>query len=292
MDSIGTSVTVVGLGLLGSPTARAFLRSDYELTVWNRSPSRVAAFEGSANIASSIAEACEASDVIIVCLIDPSASEAILRHPEVEAVMAGKVLVQLTTSTPAEARQEAEWANRCGIRYLEGAVLASPAIIGTDRAKALYSGPRHIFDRYLEVLHILTPNAVYCGEEIGRAAALDHALLELSYGCQAMVLHAMALCEAESVPVEDFSSHVNIFAEGVLERVTEGIGSGSYPSGSATMHTFASWAAQLVRVAEGAGVNVVLPAALLNGIRRTVALGHGGDDYQALYEAFRRPDTG
>jgi len=50
MDSVGKSVTVVGLGLLGSAMARAFLRSDYELTVWHRSPSRVAAFEGSANV--------------------------------------------------------------------------------------------------------------------------------------------------------------------------------------------------------------------------------------------------
>lgn len=58
------------------------------------------------------------------------------------------------------------------------------------------------------------------------------------------------------------------------------------------MHTFASWAEQLVRAAADAGVDTTLPATLLRSITTTVELGHGGDDYQAMYEAFRRPYDG
>jgi 3-hydroxyisobutyrate dehydrogenase-like beta-hydroxyacid dehydrogenase len=133
---------------------------------------------------------------------------------------------------------------------------------------------------------------VYCGEDIGRAATIDHALLELSYGCLAVLFHSMALCEAGSVPIHEFFDHVTLFTKEFLEQRTSGIASGTYPSGTATMHTFASWAEQLVRVSADAGVDTAVPATLLHGITRTVELGHGGDDYQALYEAFRRPRDG
>lgn len=211
MGSVQRRVTVVGLGLLGSAMAQAFLDSGYELTVWNRSSERAAAFDGAARIASSVAGACESSEVIFVCLKDPTACESALHHPEMEAAIAGKLLVQLTTSTPADARREAEWANRCGAKYLGGAILASPATIGTDRAKAFYSGPEDVFDRYRSWLQVLAPNSVYCGEDMGRAATMDHALLELSYGCLAVLFHAMALCEAGSVPIHEFFDHVNLF---------------------------------------------------------------------------------
>jgi 3-hydroxyisobutyrate dehydrogenase-like beta-hydroxyacid dehydrogenase len=288
MASSEKRVTVLGLGLLGSAMARAFLDNGYRLTVWNRSPGRAAAFEGRAKIATSVAEACHASEVIIACVIDPSACESALRNPETEAAIEGKLLVQLTTTTPADARSEAEWANRCGARYLGGAILVSPSTVGTDRAKAFYSGPKDAFDRYRTWLQVLAPNSAYYGEEVGRAATMDHALLELSYGCLALLFHSIALCEAGSVPLDEFLDQVTIFKDGFLEQRTSGIASGTYPSGSATMHTFASWAEQLVRVAADAGVDTSLPAALLHGITRTVELGHGRDDYQALYEAFRQ----
>jgi 3-hydroxyisobutyrate dehydrogenase-like beta-hydroxyacid dehydrogenase len=289
MGSAPKRVTVVGLGLLGSAIARAFLDSGYEVTVWNRSPERANAFDGTATIAPSVVGACEASDVIVVCLINPAACESALRHSVTEAAIKDKVLVQLTTTTPVDARHEAEWANRCGARYLGGAILASPVTIGTGRAKAFYSGPRDVFDQYRSWLQVLAPNSVYCGEEIGCAATMDHALLELSYGCLAVLFHSMALCEAGSVPLPDFLAQVTLFADGFVEHRAAGIGSGNYPSGTATMHTFASWAEQLVRVAKGAGVDTTVPVTLLQAIARTVELGHGSDDYQALYEAFRRP---
>jgi 3-hydroxyisobutyrate dehydrogenase-like beta-hydroxyacid dehydrogenase len=283
-----TRVSVVGLGLLGSAIARAFFDSGYELTVWNRSPERTRAFDGTARVASSVAEACNASDVIVVCLIAPDACRSALRHPAAEQALSGKLIVQLTTTTPGDALDEAGWASRYGATYLGGAILASPATVGTDRAKAFYAGPQDVFDEHRLLLQVLAPNSVYLGDEVGRAATMDHALLELSYGCLAVLYHCMALCEAGSVPLQDFRDQVAIFPKGFLEQRAGAIGSGSYPSGSATMHTFVSWAQQLLRTAETAGVDTSLPATLLQGITRSVELGHGSDDYQALYEAFRR----
>ena len=282
-------VTVIGLGLLGSAMARAYVKAGFEVTVWNRSPAPTKAFSGSARIAGSVAEACAASEATIVCLINPDACRMALRSAETERALHNKTLIQLTTTTPSDARDEASWAEGCGASYLGGAILVSPSLMGSDRAKAFYCGNQSTFERYRSWLQVLAPNSVYLGEEVGRAATMDHALLEVSYGCMAVLFHAMALCDAGSVPVQDFIAQVSsFFAPGVIEARAGAVGTGAYPSGTASMHTFESWARQLVRTSAGAGVDTSIPDTLLAGIVRTIELGHGDDDYQALYEAFRR----
>jgi len=176
-------------------------------------------------------------------------------------------------------------------KYLGGAILAAPNFVGTRLARAFYAGERDVFSQYLPWLEVLAPNSHYCGEVIGSAATMDHALLELAYGCRAVLFHCMAICEAGSVSFQDFFAQINIFANGFVENSTRGITSGIYPSGNATMTTFSSWAEQLVQTADESGVDKTLSEALLSGITRTVELGHGDADYQALFQGFIRPSA-
>ena len=118
---------------------------------------------------------------------------------------------------------------------------------------------------------------------------MDHALLELTYGCLAVLFHSLALCEAGSIPHDEFFDQVTLFPRAFLDQAAGALASGTYPSGTATMNTFVSWAEQLVRTSEDAGVDTMVPSSLLHGISKAVRLGHGDDDYQALYEAFRCP---
>ncbi len=281
--------SVFGLGLMGSAIARTLARTGWEVTVWNRSPERARGLAEVAMVAPSVAAACVASDIIVVSLLDAAACRSVLRDAEITDALDGKLLVQLTTTTPSDAHDEAVWAASCGARYLAGAILAHPDMVGGDPSRIFVSGARDAFDDARAMLETLAPSTYYLGEEIGRAATMDHALLEVTYGSLAMLFHAMALCEAGSVPLEDFVGHVGIFREGFVAQRAGGILSRSYPPAPATMHVFASWSAQLVETARGFDVDSTLPAALREGIERTIALGHGHDDYQTLFESFRRP---
>jgi 3-hydroxyisobutyrate dehydrogenase-like beta-hydroxyacid dehydrogenase len=69
MPTVDRTVSVLGLGLMGSALARALLANGLEVTVWNRSPEKAAEFEGLAPVANSVLEACAASSVIVVCLL-------------------------------------------------------------------------------------------------------------------------------------------------------------------------------------------------------------------------------
>jgi len=280
-------VSVLGLGLMGSALARALLAKGYEVTVWNRSPEKSEEFEGLARVGSSVLDACAASSVIVVCLLNYEAGNALMRSPEVESVLSGKVLIQLSTGSPADARRTSAWAQACGADYLDGAILGSPSMVGGDQAKVLISGPKGVFDRNVELFKALTPDPSFCGEAVGRAAALDHAALELSAGCSVVLYHAMALCAAESIPFDDLFGLARPFREGYVERVVSGITAGDFPSGNASIRIWVAWAETLVRVADDAGVSASLPRALLECLNRTVELDLGDKDFPAVYEAFR-----
>ena len=272
---------------MGSALSRALIAQGHEVTVWNRSREKSAEFEGPARVADSVLDACASSSVIVVCLLNYEASRSLLRLSEIESVLSGKVLIQMSTGSPAEARDMSAWAQETGAAYLDGAILGSPSMIGGDQAKILVSGPQDEFDQNIELFKAFTRDPSFCGDEIGRAAALDHAALELSAGCAIVLFHAMALCAAESISFEDLLGLAPPFKDGYIERVTNGIATGDVSSGNASVHTWTAWAETLVHVAEDAGVSASLPRVLLESLHRTVELGEGDKDFPAVYEAFR-----
>ena len=80
------SVSVIGLGLLGSAVAGATAAAGLKTTVWNRSPARAEAFrKGPASVAATIEDALDASDVIVACLQDYQAMEDVLRVATINA---------------------------------------------------------------------------------------------------------------------------------------------------------------------------------------------------------------
>ncbi|KAG0089172.1 hypothetical protein BGZ92_005170 [Podila epicladia] len=71
MSTPSTSFTVLGLGNMGEALDQAFLKAEYKTTVWNRSPEKAKDLVANgAHLAKTVAESFEASDLIVVCLLD------------------------------------------------------------------------------------------------------------------------------------------------------------------------------------------------------------------------------
>jgi len=123
-----TDVSLIGLGPMGIALARA-LRPKFTLTLWNRTAERAKPLLNQGTLLAPDARAAvEASPVVLVCVADYAASRAILAQPGVSEALRGKVLVQLSTGTPQDAREA--WAAADGHAYLDGALLATPGQIG------------------------------------------------------------------------------------------------------------------------------------------------------------------
>ncbi|MFK3734210.1 NAD(P)-dependent oxidoreductase [Streptomyces sp. NPDC088090] len=192
-----TPVTLLGLGAMGTALARTWLAAGHPLTVWNRTAARAEplAAEGAA-VAATAAEAVAASPLVVVCLLDDASVEAALDT----AVLTGKDVVNLTTTTPSQARARAAWAEARGARYLDGGIMAVPPTIGVPEAGGyvFYSGDQALFDTHAPALAV--PAATrYVGTDPGHAALHDVALLSAMYGMFAGTAHAFALIREEDV---------------------------------------------------------------------------------------------
>jgi len=141
-----SEISVIGLGAMGSALARALVNGGRCVTVWNRTLEKASSLvSDGAVIAESAAMAVDASPVVITCISNYDVTRTILNTDEVAANLPGRVLVQLSTGSPQEARDSEAWARERGLQYLDGAIMAFPNQIGTPGATILVSGGETVF---------------------------------------------------------------------------------------------------------------------------------------------------
>jgi 3-hydroxyisobutyrate dehydrogenase-like beta-hydroxyacid dehydrogenase len=134
-------VTVIGLGPMGRTMTRALLASGHQVTVWNRTAGRADELVVlGATKATTPADAVAAGDLVILSLTDYRAMYDIFGagsngRAAVDG-LAGKVIVNLSSDTPARTREAAAWAAGHGARFLTGGVMVPAPMVGTDGAYA------------------------------------------------------------------------------------------------------------------------------------------------------------
>ena len=177
------AATVIGLGMMGVTLARLLLQAGYRVTVWNRSPGKAEELVKEGAVAApDAAAAISASPVTVICVYDHKATVAILHNKAVEAALQGRLLVQLTTVSPREARESEQWANSLRAGYVDGAIQAAPAQMGRADTPILAAGAAAAYAAAEPVLRIFGGNISYLGEQISAAAAMDLATLSSIYG--------------------------------------------------------------------------------------------------------------
>jgi NAD binding domain of 6-phosphogluconate dehydrogenase len=183
-----SEMTVLGQGAMGRALATSLVAAGRRVTVWNRTPGRGVP---GASTASSAREAVAASPVVAVCVVDYEAMWSFLPDTTDHTV------VNLTNGTPKQAR---EAATKLGPSYVDGGIMAVPKMIGHPGATILYSGSEPAFSSARPLLETWG-EARFLGEDPGRAALHDLALLSAMYGMFGGVYHALALTAGEIRPM-------------------------------------------------------------------------------------------
>ncbi|MFD7548316.1 NAD(P)-dependent oxidoreductase [Streptomyces sp. NPDC059816] len=285
-------VTVIGLGLMGHALATAFLANGHPTTVWNRSAAKADGLVASgATLADSVRSAVEASPLVVVCVSDYDAVHALL--DPVGPSLAGRTLVNLTTSSSARAREAAEWAAGIGSTYLDGAILALPQAIGTADAVLLYSGPQTAFDEHRSTLAALSETGtVYLDEDHGLSALYDMSVLSIMWSVLNGFFQGAALLGAANVKATTFaplaSTAINVTSAYVAAYAQQ-IDEGGYPADDATLAVHLGGMEHLLQETEALGVSTELPNLFLKLAARAAADGRADDSYAAMIEQFRKP---
>ncbi|QWF78651.1 NAD(P)-dependent oxidoreductase [Amycolatopsis sp. CA-230715] len=281
------AVTVLGLGAMGSALAETLLGAGHPVTVWNRSSGKAEPLvERGAVRAGSAAEAIAASRLVLVCLLDYRSVHEVLDA----GAVSGKVLVNVTNGTPAQARELAGWAAEHDADYLDGGIMAVPPMIGGPGAFLLYSGSRAAFDTYRGPLDALGESH-YLGADPGLAPLHDIALLTGMYGMFIGVLQAFALVRGENGEVTAFAPMLGRWLtamSGFTERSAEQVDKGDYTIGVVSnLAMQAAGFGNLLAAAADRGVSAELMAPLQALMDRRVAGGHGDEDITGVIELLK-----
>ncbi|MGW7689739.1 NAD(P)-dependent oxidoreductase [Streptomyces asiaticus] len=287
-----SAVTVLGLGPMGRALADAFLDAGLRITVWNRTPGRDRELiERGAVGASSAEEAVAASALTVVCVVNYDASDAILRRDAVIEALKGRTVVNLSADTPDRARDTADWAADHGIRYLDGAIMTPTTTMGTPASVFLHSGPAELYQEHRPVLEALAGTHTHLGEEIGRAAAYDIALLDIFWTAMAGYAHALAVARAEGITARElapFAKGIGAILPPLFEETAEEMDRGTFSGEGNPMTSGASSMAHIVHTSEGHGIDAGVMRAAEGMTRRAIGLGHGTDGFIRVAEVLGR----
>lgn len=287
-----SAVTVLGLGPMGRALARAFLDAGLRTTVWNRTPGRDRELvERGAAGARSPEEAVAASPLTVICVVNHDAVDAVLRREAVAGALKGRTVSSLTADTPARARDLAAWAAEHGIGYLDGAIMTPTTTIGTPAAVLLHSGPRELYREHRPVLDTLGGTHTHLGEEIGRAAAYDIALLDIFWTAMAGYAHALAVARAEGITARQlapFARGIGAILPPIFEETAAEVDGGRYPGDGNPLTSAASSMTHIVHTSEAHGIDATVMRAAEDLARRAIGHGHGADGFLRITELLSR----
>jgi 3-hydroxyisobutyrate dehydrogenase-like beta-hydroxyacid dehydrogenase len=287
------TATVIGLGMMGTTLARLLLRAGYRVTVWNRSASKASSLvdEGAVRAATPT-EAVAASEFVVVCVYDYPASDAILKNPGVEAVLAGRTVIQLTTGSPRDARESEAWAQGHGARYLDGGIQAAPEQMGDAATTILLSGAEDAFRDSEGLLKVFAGNLAYLGADIARAAAMDLATLSYGYGSFLGFFHGALIAEAEGIPLDQYGAVIAEVAPAFgdfLKHEGAVLQSGDFAVSQSPLKISIEATERMLATARESGISTRFPEFVVPFFRQAKVAGLEDQELAALIKVFRAP---
>ncbi|MFI9450562.1 NAD(P)-dependent oxidoreductase [Amycolatopsis sp. NPDC052450] len=281
-----TTVTVLGLGPMGHALATAFTAAGHPTTVWNRTPGKENGLD--ATVATTAAEAIEASPLVIVCVRDYAVAQSIL---DADALK-GRTLVNVSGGSPRQARAMATWATEHGVGYLDGVIMATTDAIGGPDAALFFSGPADVYETHRATLSALGENAQYAGDSPGRAAAFDAALQDMLWTSMSGVIHMFALAKAEDIGATDIAAHAKAllgFFPDMIDLLADQVAAENYAGDAGTLEATAATMDHILDAIRAQDLdNGVLTAARAQ-VQQAIDTGHGSDGFARLAALQDRP---
>ncbi|MDP4500541.1 NAD(P)-dependent oxidoreductase [Nonomuraea turcica] len=286
-DSV--QVSVLGLGAMGGALAGALVKAGYATTIWNRSAGKADDLVAQgAKAAATAGDAVGASGLVIACLLDHASVHEVL--DPLSEDLAGRTLINVTTTSPAQSRELAAWAAAAGVAYLDGGIMAVPHMIGQPGSSILYSGSADVFQQYKPLLD-QWGTSTYFGEDAGLASLYDLALLAGMYVMFAGFVHGAAMVAPAGVTAREFAG----MAAPWLTAMTGGfqgfaavIDGGDYTVEGQQSLEFSDLG-HLLAASSDQGISTEVVAMVQRLIQRQIDAGHGREGFARIFESIRQP---
>jgi 3-hydroxyisobutyrate dehydrogenase-like beta-hydroxyacid dehydrogenase len=194
----------IGLGAMGSRMASRLLDKGHVVTGYNRTRSKAQwLVDRGMKWGDSPRAVAEAADVILVMVTDSKSLEAVSTGADgfLAGLRADKVVVDISTVSPAVSREVAEKVRATGADMVDAPVSGSVATLEAGKLSVMVGGRRATFDRIKPILDDIGPKVTHVGDN-GLALSIKIAH-NLSLAVQMLAFsEGVLLAEKSGVPRE------------------------------------------------------------------------------------------
>jgi 3-hydroxyisobutyrate dehydrogenase-like beta-hydroxyacid dehydrogenase len=288
------SVTVIGLGGMGSALASALLDAGYPVTVWNRTAAKAAPLvEAGASQAESVSAAIAASPTIITCINSHSDTHAMLAERTDE--IAGKQFIELTTGNAEEATALRELAEDNNAECIVGAICSYPSGIGKQGTCILVAGAEQVWRQNEAVIRAMGPASDFIGENVASLAALFAALFLPRQGFMFGMIYGALIAERAGISAEAYFKQVPTSQKVVGDYVkvaAETISSGDFSNRGASLNVYEAAIKDMMDTFEQLKVPADLPKLMHKLVEQGITAGQGDEELPSLIKIFREQSGG
>lgn len=286
----GTSVGIIGTGMLGAAVARRLLGCGFEVSVYNRTASKAARLGRlGAHVAESPAEVAGRSRLVITVLRDARAVRraSFGRGGIVAGARRGTAVADMSTIGPSESRGITSEFAAAGIKKLDVPVMGGPNVAVKGGLAMMASGDRRTYRRFAGVFGTIADRRFFVGGP-GDAHAVKLAM-NLQITMLALGLsEGIVLSERCGIDPGVFLRVLNstYFSTGMSRKKAYGMVAGS-PAATFTLANLRKDIAAMVRTARGLGVALPMTERAGRVYGDAVAGGLGGLDYTGIIGQIR-----
>lgn len=284
-------VAFIGLGRMGTGMARRLVQVGFDITVYNRTASKMAPLvELGAHAADLVEAAVRDADVIVTSLIDDRSVLSLTEDHLLAAMRTGAIHVGTTTISPGCADRLGELHLRAGSKYLAAPIAGRPDAAETGKLVCYVAGDQEAANMARPVCLAYATSVTYVSDQYGRANALKLCLNFFASSFIEIVGEAYTLAEKAGVDtayVRDFLASavahpaLKTYADNIHKREFDSSGGFAMEGGLKDLRLMRETAADVGAPLEIAAITErKMLTGVNNGMRQL--------DWSAIYEVTRQ----
>ena len=286
------NISVIGLGSMGFALAETLLKTDFNVSVWNRTLSKAQKLENKgANICSTPNEAFKNSQFIVASLSNYEAWNNIIDSNQIDMDLSGKTIIQLTTGSIEEVTALNDWVKKYNGDLLEGIISCFPSQIGTEESLILLAGGDNSINNCKDIISILSPQYKNLGSNLIAPTVLSRAFLSGALGGLIGMMNGAVLCQKADISLDDFKE-IYMDRSSIIEqeskRIIDAIATEDTENTEASVSAWGHGQEALLAISKTLDSNIDFQLALNKLFKKTIEAGLKDHDLSAMHKIFNK----
>lgn len=200
----------IGTGVMGKPMALHLAKKGHEVTVFNRTLSKIEDMKNDCNLSNSVAQCVENADVVFTIVGFPTDVREVYLGDEgiLKNVKEHTIVVDMTTSSPTLAKEIYREAKKLNVYSLDAPVTGGDKGAREATLSIMVGGDKDKFEKILNLLEVLGKTVTYMGEA-GNGQNTKLANQMAIAGSIAGVAEALAFAHSKNIALDDVLNVIN-----------------------------------------------------------------------------------